>query len=203
MIDNQSWLLRDELMGGGYGSYDPEGELSNDERFNTLDEVIEALVLILAEYGRKILQQDRVTEDRDISALTHAIESNFLISYQRFPESSPNFDPVFMIIEEDQSKAISRIEKFTDGFMRKLSLRLKELYGESEWARESTFCTPEGKRSTEPVYGLQFSTSYNVIAWNKYLSEKVRYLGPLRVGPRATYGIGASTENFNLYLDNP
>lgn len=200
MIDNQSWLLRDELMGGGYGSYDPEGELSNDERFNTLDEVIEALVLILAEYGRKILQQDRVTEDRDVSALTHAIESNFLIPYQRFPESSPNFDPVFMIIEEEQSKAISRIEKFTDGFMRKLSFRLKELHGESEWARESTFCTPEGKRSTEPVYGLQFSTSYNVIAWNKYLSEKVRYLGPLRVGPRATYGIGASTENFNLPL---
>jgi predicted ATPase len=39
-----------------------------------------------------------------------------------------------------------------------------------------------------------------VRGWNRYLAESVLYLGPLRVGPRATYGLGASVENSNIPL---
>jgi predicted ATPase len=84
-----------------------------------------------------------------------------------------------------------------------LKKRFDELHGDSEWAQEFTYCLPNGRRSANPANDSsgqgQFLHSL-VKRWNRYLSENVLYLGPLRVGPRATYGLGSSAENYNIPL---
>ena len=74
------------------------------------------------------------------------------------------------------------------------------MYADAEWAQESTYCLPTGKRSTKILPAQSGNLQRAIRSWNRYLAENVLYLGPLRVGPRATYGIGASVENSNIPL---
>jgi predicted ATPase len=122
-----------------------------------------------------------------------------MVPGESFPDEARK---LFGTLDPDISnkKQLKDATIFLDTFTNQLRARFDEIYGDSEWAQESTFCLPNGKRSTKlnPTPPSTFQRS--VRSWNRYLSENVLYLGPLRVGPRATYGIGASVENSNIPL---
>jgi predicted ATPase len=196
MFDNQEQvLMRAFTLGEGLGG--PDDVVNSDvKKFTSIEKLIDAYVLKFAEFGRKILQQDRTAEDRNVFSLSRYIEESPFIDFEQFPESVQSY---FGYSLEDDDFISG--EKYVRKFIKDLRKSLDEIYGDSEWVRESTFCLPNGKRSTNPnIRGNESYLSRLIQYWNRYLSENVLYLGPLRVGPRASYGIGSSIENYNLPL---
>jgi hypothetical protein len=197
MFDNQEQVLMraftlGEFLPGPGDVTDPEVK-----KFKSIESLIEAYVLKFAEFGRRILQQDRAGEDRSVSSLSRYIEELPFIDFDQFPESVSSY--VGFSLEDDS--AITGTGKYVSKFVKDLRRSFNDIYGDSEWIRESTYCLPNGKRSTNPNIRAHESYLSRLIQyWNRYLSENVLYLGPLRVGPRASYGIGSSTENYNLPL---
>ena len=199
MFENQISQF-DKLMTTGE-SIDPypDPNLEPASQYATMAEIIEVFVVELADLGRRILQQDLSSEDRNVDFLSQRIQDFLLVPSERFPDLARKFfgslDP-----ENSNQKQSTDARIFASKFVEELRARFDSLYGESEWAQQSTFCLPNGKRSIRissiPLGPLQRS----IRSWNRYLSENVVYLGPLRVGPRATYGIGASVENSNIPL---
>jgi len=197
MFENQEKVFfRTATMGEGL--FNPDYvEVNNVKKYKNLEELVDAYVLRLAEFGRRILQQDLTAEDRNISSLSRSIEEYPLIPLDEFPESSQQHFGIDF--EDEPSNEASG--KFQSKFIKDLRKNFDDIYGDSEWAQQSTYCLPNGKRTTNP--SVQNNESYLpklVQYWNRYLSENVLYLGPLRVGPRASYGIGSSVENYNLPL---
>jgi hypothetical protein len=197
MFDNQEQvLMRAFTLGEGLGG--PDDVVDPDvKKFKSIETLIDAYVLKFAEFGRRILQQDITAEDRSVSSLSRYIEELPFIDFDQFPESVQSY---FGYSLEDDD-ATTGTGKYVSKFIKDLRRSFNDIYGDSEWVRESTFCLPNGKRSTNPsIRGHESYLSRLIQYWNRYLSENVLYLGPLRVGPRASYGIGSSIENYNLPL---
>ena len=199
MFDHQNRLFNTAMFMGE--SRDPFDDLDGEqvEPYESMDRLVEVFVGELADFGRRILQQDRSSEDRSVAFLSQKIEDSLLIPLDKFPEFARKLfgasDPEYS--EPGELKAAN---SFEEKFLRDLRARFDLLYGDSEWAQESTYCLPNGKRSTKSTASQANYLQRAVRSWNRYLAENVLYLGPLRVGPRATYGIGASVENSNIPL---
>jgi predicted ATPase len=187
----------------GY-SKDPEADnlQSPTKKYESMVNLIEDYVIKLADFGKRIVQQDHSSEDRGVASLSRAIEENLLIPIDQFPdETLKHFGSDLSLAEESITKTAQSL--FHTKFTKELRNRFDELFGAAEWAQEDTYCLPNLKRSSNPGMeqrGSGSTMSRLIRLWNKYLSENVLYLGPLRVGPRATYGIGSSIENYNLPL---
>jgi predicted ATPase len=196
LFDSQSQVLAEAIEEGM--TMDPdltEAELAAGRHKGYLP-FIEDYVMQLADYGKRIVQQDRTSEDRNPASLSSSIEQFPLIPFEKFPES----------ILQYFGEANSRSDELEDStfylkLIRDLQKRFDELFSEAEWTKEATYCGPNGRRSANPRIASSETPLPRLIrSWNRYLSEKVLYLGPLRVGPRASYGIGSSIENSNLPL---
>ena len=196
LFDSQSKVIAEAIAEGV--TIDPD--LTEEElaagRHKGYQPFIEDYVMQLADHGKRIVQQDRTSEDRNPASLSSSIEQFPLIPFEKFPEFTMQY------FEEPNT----RLEELVDNtfhwqLMRDLQKRFDELFGEAEWTKEVTYCLPNGRRSTNPRIASSETPLPRLIkSWNRYLSERVLYLGPLRVGPRASYGIGSSIENSNLPL---
>ena len=196
LFDSQSQVLAEAIEEGM--SIDPdltEAELAAGRHKGYLP-FIEDYVMQLADYGKRIVQQDRTSEDRNPASLSSSIEQFPLIPFEKFPES------ILQYFGEANSRSDELVDStFYWKLIRDLQKRFNELFGEAEWTKEVTYCGPNGRRSANPRIASSETPLPRLIrSWNRYLSEKVLYLGPLRVGPRASYGIGSSIENSNLPL---
>jgi predicted ATPase len=202
MFECQEELFSEAIV-MGY-SKDPDSENSQDvaKQYDSIESVIEDYVIQLADFGKRIVQQDRSSEDRGVASLSRIIEQNLLIPIEQFPEDSLKyFGTEVSTFEETLQKTANTL--FQVRFMEGLRSRFDELFGDAEWTQEETYCLPSGRRSANPELDSPGSSSTLprlIKYWNRYLSENVLYLGPLRVGPRATYGIGSTIENYNLPL---
>jgi len=202
MFECQEELFSEAIV-MGY-SKDPDSENSQDvaKQYDSIESVIEDYVIQLADFGKRIVQQDRSSEDRGVASLSRIIEQNLLIPIEQFPEDSLKyFGTEVSTFEENLQKTANTL--FQVRFMEGLRSRFDELFGDAEWTQEETYCLPSGRRSANPELDSPGSSSTLprlIKYWNRYLSENVLYLGPLRVGPRATYGIGSTIENYNLPL---
>lgn len=199
LFDNQMKQIFELMYTGLSVDPDPDPASQPIKQYASMEELIEAFVDELASFGRRVLQQDLTSEDRSVEMLSRQIQDFLMIPGESFPDEARK---LFGTLDPDVSnkKQLKDATIFLDTFTNQLRARFDEIYGNSEWAQESTFCLPNGKRSTKlnPTPPTSFQRS--VRSWNRYLSENVLYLGPLRVGPRATYGIGASVENSNIPL---
>lgn len=199
MFENQIRLFNTTMFMGE--QRDPFEEIASEStgKYKEIDEVIEAFVAEIAEFGRRILQQDLSSEDRSVENLGQRIEDYLLIPPEEFPDSVRKMfgsaNP-----ELSKKKEVEAADDFSDKFLRNLRKRFDSLHGEAEWAQESTYCLANGKRSATVLPSQTGSLPRAIKSWNRYLAENVLYLGPLRVGPRAAYGIGASVENSNIPL---
>lgn len=202
MFESQEQLFSEAIV-MGY-SKDPDSENSQDvaKQYDSIESVIEDFVIQLADFGKRIVQQDRSSEDRGVASLSRIIEQNLLIPIEQFPENSLKYFGTEMSTFEENLQTTANT-LFQVRFMEGLRSRFDELFGDAEWTQEETFCLPSGRRSANPELDSPGSSSTLprlIKYWNRYLSENVLYLGPLRVGPRATYGIGSTIENYNLPL---
>jgi predicted ATPase len=199
MFENQTRLFNTSMIMGVAEDPFPDPNQEPTIKYENFDKLIEAYVVELADFGRRIVQQDRSSEDRSVGFLSQKVEDNLLIPLDKFPESARRFfgaaDPEYSDVKE-----VRAAESFADKFLKELRTRFDDLYVDSEWAQQSTFCLPSGKRSTKILHVQTGLLQRAIRSWNRYLAENVLYLGPLRVGPRATYGIGASVENSNIPL---
>ena len=196
LFDSQSQVLAEAIEEGM--TIDPdltEAELAAGRHKGYLP-FIEDYVMQLADYGKRIVQQDRTSEDRNPASLSSSIEQFPLIPFEKFPEG------ILQYFGEANSRSDELVDStFYWKLIRDLQKRFNELFGEAEWTKEVTYCGPNGRRSANPRIASSETPLPRLIrSWNRYLSEKVLYLGPLRVGPRASYGIGSSIENSNLPL---
>ncbi len=196
LFDSQSKVIAEAIAEGV--TIDPdltEEELAAGRHKGYLP-FIEDYVMQLADHGKRIVQQDRTSEDRDPASLSSSIEQFPLIPFEKFPEFTMQY------FEEPNTRLEEEVDNtFHWQLMRDLQKRFDELFGEAEWTEEVTYCLPNGRRSTNPRIASSETPLPRLIrSWNRYLSERVLYLGPLRVGPRASYGIGSSIENSNLPL---
>jgi hypothetical protein len=136
------------------------------KKFKLIETLIDAYVLKFAEFGRRILQQDRTSEDRNVSSLSRFIEELPFIEFDQFPES---FQSYFGYSLEDDD-AMAGAGKYVSKFIKDLRRSFDDIYGDSEWAKESTFCLPNGKRSTNPnIRGHESYLSRLIQHWNRYL----------------------------------
>jgi hypothetical protein len=154
MFENQEKVFfRTATMGEGL--FNPDYvEVNNVKKYKNLEELIDAYVLRLAEFGRRILQQDLTAEDRNISSLSRSIEEYPLIPLDEFPESSQQHFGIDF--EDEPSNEASG--KFQSKFIKDLRKNFDDIYGDSEWAQQSTYCLPNGKRTTNP--SVQNNESY-------------------------------------------
>ncbi len=199
IFENQNRLFNTAMIMGEAEDPFPDPNEEPVAKYENLDKLIEAYVGELADFGRRILQQDRSSEDRSVGFLSQKIEDYLLIPLDKFPDSARKFfggsDP-----EYSDAKEVKAADAFADKFLKDLRKRFDDLYADAEWAQESTYCLPNGKRSTKILPAQSGNLQRAIRSWNRYLADNVLYLGPLRVGPRATYGIGASVENSNIPL---
>jgi predicted ATPase len=198
MFEKQGKVFNELMFMGESG--DPfEEEEHVATQYASVEAVIDAFVQELADFGKRILQQDRASEDRSVGALSQKIEKVLLVPSELFPDSARSFfgdlDP-----ENSSGSKAKAADSFALKFMRDLRKKFDELHGDAEWAQESTYLLPDGKRSAQVINSTSNHLQRAVRGWNRYLAESVLYLGPLRVGPRATYGLGASVENSNIPL---
>lgn len=199
LFENQNRQILQLMHSGLPFDPDPDQVSQPVRQYETVEALIEAYVDELATFGRRVLQQDLTAEDRSVEMLSRQIQESMMIPGESFPEDVRKLFGT-LDLEATNKKQLKDATVFFESFTSQLRARFDAKYGDSEWAQESTFCLPSGKRSTRvnPVSPSSYQRS--VRSWNRYLSENVLYLGPLRVGPRATYGLGASVENSNIPL---
>jgi len=198
MFEKQEQIFNKLMFNGE--SIDPFDDQENAaNQFESMENLIDVFVQELADFGKRILQQDRTSEDRGVGNLSQRIEEFLLIPSEQFPDSVRK---VFGDLNPDNSsEAKAKVaDLIALKFLRDLRKKFDELHGDAEWAQESTYLLPDGKRSAKIISTQSNHLQRAVRGWNRYLAESVLYLGPLRVGPRATYGLGASVENSNIPL---
>lgn len=178
-----------------YDLGDPDAKGSENESKNrtestgffyeNIDEALQAYVAAVAEVAQRILQQDKVGDDLNVSALGSLVEKNPLIPFSSIPL---NYRKLFL--END---------KEVEAFLKSARILFNKIYAQSEWIHSKILCSIDGRRMRQPVFG-QSKTSRLIEYWNRYLSESVVYLGPLRASPKSTYGLGSGVENSNIPL---
>ncbi len=199
MFDVQEKKFNELMFMGELGDPADEVEVDQAVKFGSIEAVIDAFVQELADFGKRILQQDRTSEDRAVGALSQRIELFMLISADQFPDTARKYFGA-LNPENSSERELTAAQKFASKFIKDLRSKFDQLHGDSEWAHESTFCLPNGKRAAQVINSPSDHLQRAIRGWNRYLAENVLYLGPLRVGPRATYGLGASVENSNIPL---
>lgn len=199
MFDMQIKLFYELMFSGEPGDPTEEAGVDQTIKFGSVESVIDAFVQALADFGKRILQQDRTSEDRAVELLSERVEKFLLIPADQFPDSVRKFFGA-LNPENSNERELIVAEKFASKFHRDLRAKFVQLHGDSEWVQETTFCLPGGKRTAQVINKPSDHLQRAVRGWNRYLAEHVLYLGPLRVGPRATYGLGASVENSNIPL---
>ena len=156
--------------------------------FDDLSAAADFYVEEVARLGRSILQQDRIADDLNVALLARGIEQRLIVPLEELPLTS-KFDGTFASQVET--------EKQVQGFLKLVNQKFTALHGDAEWVQESVLCSPDGRRSRTPIYA-QSKTSRMIELWNRYLADSVVYLGPVRSGPRITYGLGSGNENTNI-----
>lgn len=199
MFDMQEKKFDELMFMGELGDPTDEVEVVQAVKFGSIESVIDAFVQELADFGKRILQQDRTSEDRAVGALSQRIEQFMLIPADQFPDTARKYFGA-LNPENSNERELTAAQKFATKFIKDLHSKFDQLHGDSEWAHESTFCLPNGKRAAQVINSPSDHLQRAIRGWNRYLAENVLYLGPLRVGPRATYGLGASVENSNIPL---
>ena len=162
---------------------------SADLVFSSIDEAAEAFLEELTEKARAILQQDQVADDLRMSILSNEVEQVPFVSPQSIP-----FKYLSPLQESD------RYENKTaeiDEFFSLVRSKLKGRFANAEWTEKEVLCSADGRRTRDPIY-KNSKTSSAIELWNRYLSESVLYLGPLRAAPKSTYGLGSGTVNTNI-----
>jgi predicted ATPase len=191
IFENQSWLLlesygewRFKQPGRGQEQLFEQSELvlpdPPENQFESVEEAADFLTQSILSKAREIIQQDSIADDLNILSLSRTIEEESFIELN----SLPNLE------YGDEQKYISNILKIV-----KRELFSKKAVG--KWSEKNILCTPDGKRVIQPVYGTS-NLSVVIELWNQYLSDSVVYLGPLRSGPKSSYGLGSGVENGNI-----
>ena len=167
-----------------------ESDLRGDDSiFETLELAADAYLNELVAVARAILQQDQVADELSISILSNKVEQLPFISPIRIP---------FNYIRRPGA-----VDKYEDrkaesnNFLDLVKTKLNVLYGNSEWIEREVLCSPDGRRTRNPIY-KNSKTASVIELWNRYLSESILYLGPLRAAPKSTYGLGSGTVNSNI-----
>lgn len=199
LFKNQLALFYQLMWSGESRDPEPDPNIEPVTPYDAMAKLIEDYVVKLADLGRRVLQQDLSSEDRNVDALSRDIQDILLVPSEKFPNSARKYFGT-LNSEYSNKKQLKDAVVFADTFTKELRARFDALYGDSEWSQASTFCLPNGKRSIKIQPFSAGPLERSIKSWNRYLSENVVYLGPLRVGPRATYGIGASVENSNIPL---
>lgn len=159
--------------------------------YGSLLEAAAAFTQEIFSVARAILQQDKVADDLNLSSVTQGVETQLLIPFFQIPFS--------FVISSGQPTLFDNFQLEIDNFLKLARTTLMEIYSQSDWINEKILCSLDGRRMRDPVYG-QSKTSRLVEYWNRFLAESVVYLGPLRAGPRSTYGLGTGSENANIPL---
>lgn len=169
-----------------------ESQLMADETlFDTLDQAADAFLEQLAEVARAILQQDQIADDVNISMLSNRVEQMPLIMPQRIP--------FIYLVRPGRSDLYEDRKLEADNFFELVKSKLKARFANSEWVEKEVLCSADGRRTRTPIY-KNSKTASVIELWNRYLSESVLYLGPLRAAPKDTYGLGSGTVNSNIPL---
>lgn len=180
-----------------------EKNVPYDSEAALIDDYVKQLALV----ARQLLQRERIADD-DSPSLSFLVEQEHIIPFKQFPSSNDSSFFSDSIISRHEGYRIktgmkslseSISDQYWDSFFYLVRTKFYEIHGKSEWVHESIYCSPDGKRSLNPLHGTSI-TSRLVEFWNRFLAESLVYLGPLRVGPRAAYGIGPATENENIPL---
>jgi len=191
IFNHQKSLYKDALRSTGSVS-DPresivESQISKNV-FADLNSAADFYVEEVARLGRAILQQDRIADDLNVAQLARGIEQRQIVPIEELPLTS-KFDGTFASQVE--------VEKQVAEFLKLVNQKFTKLHGEAEWVQERVLCSPDGRRTRVPIYA-QSKTSRMIELWNRYLADSVVYLGPVRSGPRTTYGLGSGNENTNI-----
>ncbi len=171
--------------------FSPEGTINEEKAYATKDQAADAFLEELADRARAILQQDQVADDLNMSVLSNRIEQIPLLSPSRIP-----FD--FLRKSQESDKQDNSIEEIDD-FFSLVKSKLAGRYANAEWTEKEVLCSSDGRRTRDPIY-KNSKTASAIELWNRYLSESVLYLGPLRAAPKSTYGLGSGTVNSNIPL---
>lgn len=166
-------------------------ELKESIVFDNLQEAAVAFTQEVFNVARAILQQDKVADDLNLSSVTQGVETKLLIPLFQIPFS--------FVISSAPPTLFDNFQLEIDNFLKLVRTTLMDIYSQSDWINEKILCSLDGRRMRQPVYG-QSKTSRLIEYWNRFLAESVVYLGPLRAGPRSTYGLGTGSENANIPL---
>lgn len=160
-------------------------EVSTGFKYESMEEALRAYVAAVAEVAQRILQQDKVGDDLNLSALGQLVEKNPLIPFSNIPLKYRK-----LFFGNDRELA---------AFLKSARDLFDDIYKQSDWIHSKILCSIDGRRMRQPVFG-QSKTSRLIEYWNRYLSESVVYLGPLRASPNSMYGLGSGVENSNIPL---
>ena len=170
-------------------SFNPSGEDLSEKVFESIDAAAEAFLSALTFTARAILQQDQVADDLDINLLSARVEAVPFIAINRIP---------FKYLQQPTSIDLFENRKTeTDTFLALVKTKLKKEFSNAEWIEKNVLCAADGRRTRDPIYKNSKIASV-IELWNRYLSESVLYLGPLRAAPKATYGLGSGIVNSNI-----
>ena len=165
--------------------------VSAETLFETLDAAADAFLEEFAKIARAILQQDQVADDMNIAMLSKRVEQSPLILPQRIP--------FVYLIRPGGSDLYEDRKLEADNFLALVRNKLNTKFSNSEWIEKEVLCSADGRRTRTPIY-KNSKTASVIELWNRYLSESVLYLGPLRAAPKDTYGLGSGTVNSNIPL---
>lgn len=168
-----------------------ESTTIEENLFATKDEAAGAFLEELADKARAILQQDQVADDLNMSILSNRIE--------QVPLLTPNRIPFEFLRRSQESVKQENATQEIDDFFSLIKSKLAGKYANAEWTEKEVLCSSDGRRTRDPIYKNSMIASA-IELWNKYLSESVLYLGPLRAAPKSTYGLGSGTVNSNIPL---
>lgn len=193
IFENQSRLLSESYSAWRFEQPIPgqeqlfEGEdlkLSDPpvNQFESVEDAADFMTQSILSKAREIIQQDSIADDLNISSLSRTVEDVSFIEMN----SLPNLE------YGDEQKYISNI-------LKKVKRELFSNKAVGKWSETHILCTPDGKRVIQPAYGTS-NLSIIIELWNQYLSDSVVYLGPLRAGPKSSYGLGSGVDNGNIPL---
>lgn len=165
--------------------------MSTESLFETLESAADAFLEELVKMARAILQQDQVADDMNIAMLSKKVEQSPLIMPQRIPFA--------YLVRPGRSDLYEDRKLEADNFFALVRSKLNRQFANSEWIEKEVLCSADGRRTRAPIYKNSITASV-IELWNRYLSESVLYLGPLRAAPKDTYGLGSGSVNSNIPL---
>lgn len=167
--------------------------------FESLDAAALEFARQAFEIARAILQQDQIVDDLNLTAVAHRVETEPLIEHYRIPFSKKVHRSSRDSGADKLMRVLYPLDTNINKFLKLAKMTLLNNYSESDLIHQRVVVSLKGHRNLLPDYGQSLS-SRAIGEWNHFLSNSVVYLGPLRSGPRSTYGLGTGTENANIPL---